>query len=120
LQGSTDYFRHVISIAAARCFNDLPQAEGIKWAARATIHSGISFATPATELSDYDKAIPSTFISLTKDDILPPDFQRKTIEFLKSQTETDKVQIVEMHTGHCPNASAPEELAKVIGGILNA
>jgi len=119
-QGSTDYFRHVIPISAARCFSDLPQAEAIKMAARATIHSSVSFMNPVTELSDHDRAIPSTYILLTKDEVLPPDLQNEQIEVLKSQSGADKVQVVQMQTGHCPNASAPEELAQVVGSILSA
>jgi len=83
-----------------------------------TVHTGISFANPATELSDYDKAIPSTWILLTKDDIITPDFQRGRIEYLKSQSGADRVQVVEMPTGHFPNGSAPEQLAKVVSNIL--
>lgn len=119
-QGSTDYFQQSIRNSAPKCFNDLPQAEAVKWAARMTVHTGISFTNPVTELSDYDKAIPSTFIYLARDLILPPDFQKARIELLKSQSGADKVQVVEMDTGHCPNVSAPEELAKVLGKIWGA
>lgn len=84
-----------------------------------TLHTGVSFTNPATELSGYDKAIPSTFIFLTEDQVLPPKFQKGRIELLKSQSGADKVQVVEMQTGHIPNVSAPIELAKVIGSIMN-
>lgn len=89
-------------------------------AARATIHSSVSFMNPVTELSDHDRAIPSTYILLTKDEVLPPDLQNDQIEVLKSQSGADKVQVVQIQTGHCPNASAPEELAQVVGSILSA
>lgn len=51
--------------------------------------------------------------------ILPPQFQKGRIELLKSQSGADNVQVVEMQTGHCPNISAQEELAKVVGSILS-
>lgn len=73
---------------------------------------------PVTELSGFDKGVPSTFIFCTKDEILPPEFQRERIEILKEQSGGDKVQVIELETGHCPNASAPEKVAEAISDVL--
>lgn len=112
--------RHFIPVSAARVFSDLPLREATRHAARVTIHTKISFQNPATELSAFDKAIPSTFLFCTKDEILSPDFQRERIEILKKQSGADKVQVVELETGHCPNSSAPAQVAKIVSDIVLA
>ena len=85
-----------------------------------TIHTGTSFASKATELSELDRSIPSTYILLTEDKVLPLQFQKERVEILEKQSGKDRVSTVEMETGHCPVISAPEELADVVVNILRA
>lgn len=112
------YVRHIIPKAAARVYSDLPEREATRHAGRGTIHTIDCFMTPTTELSTFDKSIPSTFIFCNRDAMFPAEFQHDKIAILKKQSGEEKVRVVKLDTGHCPQASAPEEVAKIVADVL--
>lgn len=57
---------------------------------------------------------PVTWILCTKDEVLTPSFQRGCIEFIEQEKQGEKVDVVELEVGHCPNVSAIELTAKTI------
>lgn len=57
---------------------------------------------------------PVTWIFCTKDQVLTPSFQRGCIEFIEHEKQGEKVDVVELEVGHCPNVSATELTAKTI------
>lgn len=65
----------------------------LKMAARATIHTGVSFINPVTELSDHDRAIPSTYIFLTEDQILPPTFRIIRLKCSRANLEQTRCKL---------------------------
>jgi pimeloyl-ACP methyl ester carboxylesterase len=113
IQGEYVYVRHNPEVSGRMMFSDLPREEGIKWAARLSIHTVKAFTDPATGLSDEDKKIPITYIHCTEDGILAPHWQQGRIEQLKSESG-DVVSVLDLHTGHAPNVSAPAKLVDAI------
>ena len=109
------YLRQVPELSAAKVFSDLPREKGLKWAERMSMQSSRSFTDKAVH--DAYRHIPVTYILCTRDGILPPDFQRERIAFLKGATR-GKLDTFEMAVGHCPNASAPEKTADIINRAI--
>ena len=105
------YLRQVPEHSAAKVFSDLPHEEGLKWVARMSMQSSRSFTDKL--MHDSYCHIPVTYILCTRDKILPPDFQRERIAFLK-EAKGGKVDTFELDVGHCPNASAPKETADLV------
>ena len=105
------YLRQVPELSAAKVFSDLPHEEGLKWVQRMSMQSSRSFGDKARY--DAYRQIPVTYILCTKDEILPPDFQRERIEFLKGASGGN-LDTFELDVGHCPNASAPEKTAHLV------
>lgn len=65
------------------------------------------------------KDVPSTYIVTTKDQALSPERQRAYVEVLKEYAPDEGgPEILEIESGHAPNASKPEELAKMLKGIV--
>jgi hypothetical protein len=112
--------RELIPESAARMFSDLPLRDGVRHAARMTTYSIPAFSNPQSELSAYDKAIPSTFLFCTMNQVLPPEFQLRRIEILRKQSGVDRDQVIELKAGHCPNASMPDQVAKIASDVLLA
>ena len=106
---------HEINGSAAVNFSDLPHEEGVKFAKKMSRHSGLSFNGRAT-YPGY-RHIPSTYILTEKDEVLVPEFQQRMIAFLEEET-AEKINVVLIDTGHCPNASAPEKVAASVREIL--
>ena len=93
------------------------EAEGIRWTAHMCLHALPAWTTPSTaSLSDHDKAIPITFVKCSKDAMFPMQFQERMIKLLGK--DGSQVQLKEINAGHCPNASQPEELARLLVDIL--
>ena len=103
--------KHVVEESAKLTFSDLPFEEGCDWVRKMPYHSVPSFAGKLT-YPGY-KHIPVSYIFCKEDRILPPDFQRSVIQTIEEESGK-KVDVRTLKTGHCPNASAPEETAKVI------
>lgn len=65
------------------------------------------------------KDVPSTYIVTTKDQALSVDRQRGYIDVLKEcAPDASGLEILEIESGHAPNASKPEELAQLLKGIV--
>jgi hypothetical protein len=56
---------------------------------------------------------PVTWIFCKRDEVLTPSFQRGCIEFIE-QEKGEKIDVVELDVGHCPNVTATELTAKTI------
>ncbi|KIW95182.1 uncharacterized protein Z519_03766 [Cladophialophora bantiana CBS 173.52] len=111
LQVEGDFMSHVIEESAKLTFSDLPFEEAKEWVKRMPYHSALSFDGKLT-YPGYNH-IPVSFIICEKDVILPPEFQRSVIDGIERESGK-KVDVHMLNTGHCPNASAPEDLASVI------
>ncbi len=102
---------HVVEESAKLTFSDLPYEEAKEWVRRMPYHSALSFEGKL-QYPGYNK-IPVSFICCDNDVILPPEFQRSVIEGLEREIGK-KVDVHHLNTGHCPNASAPRELATIV------
>ncbi|EXJ68272.1 uncharacterized protein A1O5_08887 [Cladophialophora psammophila CBS 110553] len=106
-----DFMSHVIEESAKLTFSDLPFEEAKEWVKRMPYHSAASFDGKLT-YPGYNH-IPVSFVICEKDVILPPEFQHSVIDGIERESGK-KVDVHTLNTGHCPNASAPEDLASVI------
>lgn len=102
---------HAIEESARLTFSDLPFEEAVEWVRKMPYHSAASFTGKLT-YPGY-KYVPVSYIFCEKDRILPPEFQRSCIETIEEESGR-KVDVHNLNTAHCPNASAPDELAKVV------
>ncbi|KAL1878443.1 hypothetical protein Plec18167_004515 [Paecilomyces lecythidis] len=91
--------------------SDLPLEEGIKVTQKLARHSAVSFSGQLTYAA-Y-RWIPIVYIVCEKDKVIPPEYQRNFIELLEKESNKP-VPTISLDSGHCPNASMPEELAKVV------
>lgn len=110
-QQKGDFVRQIAAQSAPLIYSDLPLDQGLKWVGQMWPHSTRSF-TDKIQHAAYLHS-PVTWILCTKDEVLLPDFQRERIRFIEQETGK-KVDVVELHVGHCPNVSAPGLTAKTI------
>ena len=108
---------HVAEESAKLTFSDLPYEEAKEWVRRMPYHSAPSFEGKLT-YPGYN-SIPVSFVFCDEDVILPPDFQSSVIENIERESG-EKVDVHDLNTGHCPNASAPEGLAAVVVKAIGA
>ena len=106
-----EFMSHVVEESAKLTFSDLPFEEAKDWVRRMPYHSAPSFEG-RLRYPGYNN-IPVSFIFCDNDVILPPEFQKSVIEGIETESGK-KVDVHHLNTGHCPNASAPEELAAVV------
>ncbi|KIX04502.1 uncharacterized protein Z518_05372 [Rhinocladiella mackenziei CBS 650.93] len=111
IQFEGEFMKHVIEESAKLTFSDLPFEEAVEWVKKMPFHSGPSFTGKLT-YPGY-KYIPVSFIQCEKDVILPPEFQNSVIETIQKESG-NPVDLHTLATGHCPNASAPNDVAKII------
>ncbi|KAJ9401371.1 hypothetical protein DTO282F9_1568 [Paecilomyces variotii] len=97
--------------AAKAVLSDLPPEEAVQVTEMMPHHSAVSFSGPLTYAA-Y-KFIPVVYIVCEKDKTLPPEYQRGCIELLEKESGKP-VPTIFLDSGHCPNASMPEELAKAV------
>ena|ERR1700744_1658669 len=102
---------HIVEESAKLTFSDLPYEEAKEWVRRMPYHSASSFDGKLS-YPGYNN-IPVSYIFCEKDVILPPEFQSSVIEGIERESGK-KVDVHNLNTGHCPNVSAPEELAMVV------
>ena len=102
---------HVVEESAKLTFSDLPFEEAKDWVRKMPYHSALSFEGKLT-YPGYNH-IPVSFVFCQKDVILPPGFQRGVIENIERESG-NKVDVHYLNTAHCPNVSAPKELADVV------
>lgn len=97
--------------AAKVVLSDLPPEEAVQVTEMMPHHSAVSFSGLLTYAA-Y-KFIPVVYIVCEKDKTLPPEYQRGCIELLEKESGKP-VPTIFLDSGHCPNASMPEELAKAV------
>lgn len=61
------------------------------------------------------REIPVTYIHASQDMTVPLDYQKSMVAQMRADGQ--KVQTVELNTGHCPNLTATQEVIEVINGI---
>lgn len=106
-----------IEAAAKGTFNELPLEKAVDLVKMMGRHSALSFAGCLTYPA-Y-KHIPSSYIFCENDFIIPPDKQREFIDRIKKAIGKE-VDVHNLGTGHCPNVTAPEQVAKVIVDIASS
>jgi pimeloyl-ACP methyl ester carboxylesterase len=104
-----------IEPAAKVIFSDLPSDEAIKYVSKMPYHSGPSFVGPLTYAA-Y-KYIPTTYIICEQDMVIPPEVQRQFIGNIERMTGKP-VSTVMLDAGHCPNVTAPENVARAINQAI--
>ncbi|KAK4935872.1 hypothetical protein LTR10_023130 [Elasticomyces elasticus] len=97
--------------SAQPTFSDLPKEEGIEWCRKMPLHSLASYEGKLTYPA-Y-KYIRSSWIFCEKDQVLNPDLQRSFIEMIEKESG-NKVDVHNLAMPHCPNISAPLQLANVV------
>ncbi|KIW22402.1 uncharacterized protein PV07_12290 [Cladophialophora immunda] len=104
-------------IIAKATFPDLEFDKAVATVRSMSRHSALSFASEVT-YPGY-KHVPVSFIVCENDMIIPPDLQRGYIEMIRRESGS-AVDVHTLNTGHCPNTTAPDQLAKVIVQIAAA
>lgn len=89
----------------------MPLEQGKLWVSKMWCHSVRAFGDKIQYASYLQN--PVTWILCTKDEVLITSFQRDRIAFIE-QEKGEKVDVVELEVGHCPNVSAIELTAKTI------
>ncbi|KAF2169493.1 hypothetical protein M409DRAFT_20707 [Zasmidium cellare ATCC 36951] len=112
-----DFVAHKdFSLSARILYNDLPLEEGVKWAETLRPQLAISYSGKVQHAA-YRNVEKLFYLRCSADECLPPNFQD---EMIKNGTDTG--HHVEVHNvegaGHCPNASMPDKVAQLAGGIV--
>jgi hypothetical protein len=107
---------HIPEESAPTSFSGLDTAKIIAWVRKMKLQSTVNFDSKLT-FAGF-KNIPSSWILCTKDIILPPDFQRSCIKRIEAGSGR-AVRAYELATDHCPNASAPQELAELLAKVVS-
>ena len=99
-------------------FSDIPLEEGIKYVENFRWHSGLSFQNECT-YAGYEDMDNVAFIFCEKDQTISPEFQQKMIDAAeegrkKKGAKEGEFKIYKLDSGHCPPASKPKELAKLV------
>ncbi|OAP55372.1 hypothetical protein AYL99_10345 [Fonsecaea erecta] len=116
--GKDGFLRLVgIDIIAKATFPDLDFDKAVATVKSMSRHSARSFASEVT-YAGYQH-VPVSFIVCENDMIIPPDVQRGYIEMIGRESGRE-VDVHTLPTGHCPNTTAPNKLAKVIVQIATA
>lgn len=104
--------RHAdLESGAKLIFSELPLEKGIEQVKKMSRHSAISFVGELTYPA-Y-KYVPVSYVFCENDAILPPDFQTGVIKTIE-QESGNKVDVLRLASGHCPNVSQPIELGSII------
>lgn len=91
-------------------FGDLSQAEQEHYSALLLKHSTVSFTNKLTH-PGY-KYTRSTFAVSSNDKAVPPELQRQLVNDANKQGAD--IQMVELHSDHCPMISHPDEVVKLL------
>lgn len=95
-------------------FSDLPAEEALAWAKKMPPHSLPSFEESLSYAGYNDVDV--AYIVLENDMIIPPAGQEAMVQFLEQQGKA--VDVYRLQSGHCPNASQPQQLADIIQEIV--
>lgn len=121
-EGGPQYLRQNPIKAAPFFFNDLPEAEAIKWTVRMSMQTMVSWLSPTHELDDDTKKIPVSFVKCLKDAVFPIVFQDEMIGILKGESESvgleGDVDVREIDSAHFPSVTRPDELARLVKDIV--
>lgn len=92
-------------------FSDLPASEALECVKLMPDHSTVSFAGKATH-PGYEN-IPISYLKCTEDLCVVPELQQSMIDMMTKEAGIN-VDVLEIPTGHCPNASVPKTVGQVI------
>lgn len=101
---------------AATSFSDLPPEEARTWANRMVDHSTAAFQEPLA-YGGYNDVAEAHYVVCTEDRTIPPEAQHGMIAGIKASRGGD-VHVHEFSSGHTPIVSQPENLAKLLAGIV--
>jgi pimeloyl-ACP methyl ester carboxylesterase len=99
---------------AAACGNDMAYELAYEYAIGLAHHSSASFLEKATQTAYTD--IPVSYIFCEEDLVVKPELQEGFIKKIEEK-KGEKVHVVKLKSGHCPNWSRPEELAQVMAQV---
>lgn len=105
-----------IEIAARGTFPELELEKAMDLVRLMSKHSAISF-TGKTTYAAY-KYIPTSYIKCENDFIVATQKQQAFIDRIGEESGKE-VDVHTLNTGHCPNVTAPDDLAKAIIQIAN-
>jgi hypothetical protein len=73
-----------------------------------------SFTSELTHPGYWD--VPLAYVKTTQDKIIPVEAQEGMLAMVRGGREVKEVEVKtwEIESGHCPNASRPEELGRVV------
>lgn len=121
-EGGPQYLRQNPEKAAPYFFNDLPEADAIKWTACMSMQTMASFLSETHELDEDAKKIPVSFVKCLKDAVFPIIFQDEMIGILKGERESvgleGEVDVWDIDTAHFPSVTRPDELAGLVKEIV--
>ncbi|KAJ4244205.1 hypothetical protein NW762_014587 [Fusarium torreyae] len=110
-----DYMRITPEGHAPVTFSDLPAEEALKLAKEMVYHSTPSFKEPLTYAGYGDVEV--HYIVCEQDQTIPPQFQRAMIEAVETSTGKD-VKVHTLDSGHAPTNSQPDNVSKIVKGII--
>jgi pimeloyl-ACP methyl ester carboxylesterase len=99
---------------AAACGNDMAYEDAYEHAVGLAHHSSASFLEKVTQIAYAD--VPVSYIFCEDDLVVSPQLQEGFIKKIEEK-KGEKVHVVKLKSGHCPNWSRPEELAKVVAEV---
>lgn len=80
-----------------------------------SVHSTLSFKEKLSYPGYNDVEV--HYIFCEEDLIIPPQFQQAMIDVIKASSGNE-VQVHSIKSGHCPTHSQPDNLAKILKGIV--
>lgn len=121
LADSGQYLSHYLSldpeIALRFTLSDIPREKAVTLGNISQEMSAVTQVDALTWAGYRD--VPSTYIVTTKDQALSVERQQLAIEVLKEfAPDEGGPEILEIDSGHAPNFSKPEELAKMLKDIM--
>lgn len=121
-EGGPQYVRQNPIKAAPYFFNDLSEAEAIKWTVRMSMHTMAAWLAKTHEMDDYVKRIPVSFVKCLRDAIFPLAFQDEMIKLLVKEQESvgleAKVDVREIDCAHFAPVTCTDGLVRLVRDIV--
>ena len=95
-------------------FSDMPEKEGLLWAAKMAHHSAVTFTDPLTYAGFKD--VPVSYLLCLNDLTIPAEFQRAGIDMMERETGK-KAAVTSIEAGHFPAVSHTDEVVDWILGL---
>jgi hypothetical protein len=92
-------------------FSDLPIDEALAWASKMPHHSTITFGGELTYPTYKD--IPSAYLFIKEDKVIPPEMQRSMIDAANGLRDTPITEYP-ITSGHVPFISTPGTVVEVV------